>query len=58
MAIPKTMKAAVVQGIKQPLSIEEIPVPEIKKGEVLLKVEACGVCHSDQHVLEGDFGEP
>jgi propanol-preferring alcohol dehydrogenase len=57
MAIPKTMKAAVVNGIKQPLSIKEVPVPEIKKGEVLLKVEACGVCHSDQHVLEGDFGE-
>jgi propanol-preferring alcohol dehydrogenase len=57
MAIPKTMKAAVVNGINQPLSVKEVPVPEIKKGEVLLKVEACGVCHSDQHVLEGDFGE-
>jgi D-arabinose 1-dehydrogenase-like Zn-dependent alcohol dehydrogenase len=57
MSIPKTMKAAVVNGINQPLSIKEVPVPEIKKGEVLLKVEACGVCHSDQHVLEGAFGE-
>jgi D-arabinose 1-dehydrogenase-like Zn-dependent alcohol dehydrogenase len=57
MAIPKIMKAAVVNGINQPLSVKEVPVPEIQKGEVLLKVEACGVCHSDQHVLEGDFGE-
>lgn len=57
MAIPKTMKAAVVNGINKPLSVQEVPIPEIKSGEVLLKVEACGVCHSDQHVLDGDFGD-
>ena len=49
------MKAAVLHDSKKPLAIEEVPRPEIGADEVLLAVEACGVCHSDLHVAEGDW---
>ena len=45
----KTMKAAVVRAFGKPLAIEEIPVPVPGPGEVLVKVIACGVCHTDLH---------
>jgi len=37
------------------LRIEEVPRPEVGPGEVLLEVAACGVCHSDLHVMDGDL---
>lgn len=49
------MKAAIVREYKQPLQIEEIPSPTPDSDEVLIKVEACGVCHSDLHIAEGDW---
>lgn len=52
------MKAAVLTGAKKPLEIKDIPVPEPQPGEILIKVHACGVCHSDHHVLNGDMGPP
>lgn len=54
--LPKTFKAAVLNGVDKPLEIKELPMPEVKPGEILLKVEACGVCHSDHHVQHGDMG--
>jgi len=51
----KTMKAAVVRAFRKPLAIEEIPVPVPGPGEVLVKVLACGVCHTDLHAAEGDW---
>ena len=51
----RTMKAAVVREFKQPLSIDEIPVPEVGPGQILVKIEACGVCHTDLHAAEGDW---
>lgn len=48
------MKAAVLREFGQPLSIEEIPAPTPEADEVLVEVEACGVCHSDLHIIEGD----
>jgi propanol-preferring alcohol dehydrogenase len=53
--MPKTMRAAVLRELKTPLKIEEVPVPEPKPGEVLIKVVACGVCHSDVHAIDGDW---
>ena len=38
-----------------PLSLEEVPVPEPGAGEVLIRVSACGVCHTDLHTVEGDL---
>jgi propanol-preferring alcohol dehydrogenase len=48
------MKAAILPGFGQALSVEEVPVPSPKDDEVLIQVEACGVCHSDLHVADGD----
>ncbi len=48
------MKAAVLREYGQPLSIEEVPMPSVEPDEVLIKVEACGVCHSDLHIIDGD----
>jgi 6-hydroxycyclohex-1-ene-1-carbonyl-CoA dehydrogenase len=46
------MKAAVFHGNGKPLTIEEMPVPEPKAGEILLRVAACGLCHTDLHYLD------
>ncbi len=40
---------------KGPLKIESVPVPEPGHGEILIKVVACGVCHSDLHAIDGDW---
>lgn len=53
--IPTTMKAAVVHEFRKPLVVEEVPVPSPGRGEVLVKVEACGVCHTDLHAADGDW---
>ena len=50
-------KAAVAWAPRQPLSIEEIEVEGPKEGEVLLKVHASGVCHTDAFTLSGDDPE-
>ena len=47
------MKAAVFYGAGQPLKIEDVPTPQISPEEALIKVAACGVCHTDLHYLEG-----
>jgi propanol-preferring alcohol dehydrogenase len=49
------MKAAVVRAYREPLSLEEVPVPEVPPGQVLVKVAACGVCHTDLHAADGDW---
>jgi alcohol dehydrogenase, propanol-preferring len=49
------MKAAVLHEFKKPLSFEEVPRPVPEASEVLIQVEACGVCHSDLHVADGDW---
>ncbi|MCC6377630.1 MAG: alcohol dehydrogenase AdhP [Burkholderiales bacterium] len=49
------MKAAVVCAFDKPLTIEEVPVPRPGAGDVLVKIEACGVCHTDLHAAEGDW---
>jgi propanol-preferring alcohol dehydrogenase len=49
------MKVAVVKKPNTPLTIEDRPIPEAKAGEVLIRVHACGVCHSDLNVLLGLF---
>jgi propanol-preferring alcohol dehydrogenase len=50
-----TMKAAVVRELGKPLTIEEIAIPEPLAGEVLVKIRASGVCHTDLHAAEGDW---
>jgi 6-hydroxycyclohex-1-ene-1-carbonyl-CoA dehydrogenase len=50
------MKAAIFHAPHQPLSIEEVPTPKPGPGEVLVRVAACGLCHTDLHYL--DHGVP
>src|ERR1700723_941360 len=49
------MKAAVLHNFKTPLALEEVERPTPGPDEVLIEVEACGVCHSDLHVADGDW---
>jgi propanol-preferring alcohol dehydrogenase len=49
------MKAAVVREFGKPLVIEDIPVPKPGPGEVLVKIAATGVCHTDLHAASGDW---
>lgn len=49
----KMMKAVQVAAKGEPMRLVEIPVPEPGEGQVLLKVEACGICHGDSKVIEG-----
>lgn len=51
----KTMKAAVVREFGKPLVIEEAPIPEPEAGQIQVKIQACGVCHTDLHAAEGDW---
>ena len=51
------MKAAILHEFKKPLAIEEAARPKPAADEVLIEVEACGVCHSDLHVADGDWAQ-
>lgn len=38
-----------------PLSISEVPIPEPKENEILIRINTCGICHTDLHVIEGEL---
>jgi len=54
----RTMMAAVLDAAPGGLRIEQIPVPEPRAGEVLVRVTACGVCHTDLHVMKAEVAFP
>ena len=49
------MKAAVVHEFTAPLVIEDRPVPQPGPRQVLVRIEACGLCHTDIHAAHGDW---
>src|SRR3954467_4544358 len=49
------MKAAVCRAFDQPLVIEDIEIDSPKSGEVMVKLAACAICHSDVHQIRGDW---
>ena len=55
--IPKQCKAAVFEKKGAPLTIKQVEVPQPGPSEVLVKVLACGVCHTDAFIGAGAFGE-
>jgi L-iditol 2-dehydrogenase len=52
--IPANMKAAVYQG-SQTVAVEDVSIPDIGPGELLVKVESCGICHTDLKKIEYDL---
>ena len=51
-------KAAVLWGVYQKWEVEEVDLDGPKEAEVLVKLTACGLCHSDHHVVTGDLPAP
>ena len=52
------LKSMILEEVGKPLIMEDLEVPKPKFGEVLVKVEACGVCHTDLHVMKGEVKFP
>jgi L-iditol 2-dehydrogenase len=57
LAIPASMRAAVYRG-KGQVVVEDIPVPQVAAGEVLIRVAACGICGTDIKKIEHGFVAP
>jgi NDMA-dependent alcohol dehydrogenase len=55
MGVTVKTKAAVLWEVKKPWSVEEIELDPPKEGEVLVKIAASGMCHSDEHLWTGDL---
>jgi propanol-preferring alcohol dehydrogenase len=49
------MKAAVCEAFGKPLVLKDVPVPSVGPDEVLIRIKGCGVCHSDLHLVDGDW---
>jgi alcohol dehydrogenase, propanol-preferring len=49
------VKAAVVRSFDRPLEIEDLPIPEPASGQVLVRIETCGLCHTDIHAARGEW---
>src|SRR5262245_8316247 len=52
------MTAAVLDKVSTSMRIEHIPIPQPRTGEALVRVHACGVCHTDLHVIKGEVAFP
>ena len=53
--LERVMKAAVVTDFHAPLQIQDLPIPEPGPGEVLVRMETSGLCHTDIHAAHGDW---
>lgn len=58
MDIPRTMKAMVMDAPRRPLVLRDVPVPAPGPGQVLIRVQACGVCRTDLHIIDGELPGP
>ncbi len=52
---PSTYRAAVVNDFDAPLTLDEVPWRELEPGQIRVRVEACGLCHTDIHAAHGDW---
>lgn len=52
------MKALVLRESLTPLQLSEVPVPQVSTGGLLVRVEACAVCRTDLHIVDGELTEP
>jgi alcohol dehydrogenase, propanol-preferring len=54
-AAPTTYRAAVVHDFGSPLTVDQVSMPKLGPGQVRVKVEVCGLCHTDIHAANGDW---
>jgi propanol-preferring alcohol dehydrogenase len=52
------MRAMILDGAGEPLRVGDLPDPEPRADQLLLRVRACGVCRTDLHIVDGDLTEP
>ena len=52
------MRAARFDCASRRLTVQDVPVPQPGPGEVLVRIEACGICASDVHMIDGTFPPP
>jgi S-(hydroxymethyl)mycothiol dehydrogenase len=55
--VPQQVRAVIAKAVKEPVSVETIIVPDPGPGEVVVTVQACGVCHTDLHYREGGIND-
>ncbi len=58
MKTPDTMRAMILEEPGRPLQLRQVPVPRPAPEDVLIKVQACGVCRTDLHVFDGELSNP
>ncbi|HYB27485.1 MAG TPA: hypothetical protein VEF89_12770, partial [Solirubrobacteraceae bacterium] len=52
---PSSYRAAVVHEFHAPLTVDEVPAKPLEAGQIRVKVEASGLCHTDIHAANGDW---
>ena len=52
------MRAAVLHQARSPLAFEPTPIPSPGPGQLLIKVEACALCRTDLHIIDGELASP
>lgn len=57
-ALPRSMRAMVLERPGEALKAVDLPLPVPQPGQVLLRVEACGVCRTDLHLVDGELPDP
>ncbi|WP_406221731.1 S-(hydroxymethyl)mycothiol dehydrogenase [Streptomyces canus] len=55
--MPQEVRGVIASGKKEPVRVETIVVPDPGPGEVVVKIQACGVCHTDLHYREGSIND-
>jgi alcohol dehydrogenase, propanol-preferring len=58
MSNPGNMRAMLLEAAHQPLQLKELPVPHPGPEQVLIRVIACGICHTDLHIMDGELTQP
>ncbi|BCW94768.1 MAG: hypothetical protein KatS3mg018_0250 [Fimbriimonadales bacterium] len=53
-----TMRAMVLEQVGQPLTLRELPIPSPEPQQVLIRVQACAVCRTDLHIVDGELPHP
>jgi propanol-preferring alcohol dehydrogenase len=58
MDVAAVMRAMVLEAPGRPLRLSNVPVPEPARGQVLIQVQACAVCRTDLHIVDGELSHP